>query len=113
MSQVTVLSGPERRRRWSEAERVAILAEAFAPGGIVADVARRFDLSTSVIYRWRKLSQVQPGSGFSPVMLSGPAWRGDGGLAEPAILVELGETRVSIGGSAPVALVTATLRALR
>jgi transposase len=67
MSQVTVLTGPERRRRWSEAERVAILAEAFAPGGVVADVARRFDLSTSVIYRWRKLSQVQPSAAFVSV----------------------------------------------
>ncbi len=113
MSQVTVLTGPERRRRWSEAERVSILAEAFSPGGVVADVARRFDLSTSVIYRWRKLSEVQPGSGFSPVVVSGSMRRPDRPLAEPAILIELGETRVSIGASAPPSLVTATLRALR
>ena len=113
MSQVIVLAGPERRRRWSEAERVSILAEAFSPGGVVADVARRFDLSTSVIYRWRKLSEVQPGSGFSPVVVSESMRRPDRPLAEPAILIELGETRVSIGASAPAALVTATLRALR
>lgn len=113
MSQVTVLTGPERRRRWSEAERVSILAEAFSPGGVVADVARRFDLSTSVIYRWRKLSEVRPGSGFSPVVVSEPMRRPDRPLAEPAILIELGETRVSIGASAPPSLVTATLRALR
>jgi hypothetical protein len=46
-------------------------------------------------------------------MLSSLARRGDGGLAGPAILVELGETRVSIGASASASLVTATLRALR
>ena len=30
MGQVTVFSGPERRRRWSEEQRVQILAEAFS-----------------------------------------------------------------------------------
>jgi len=38
MGQVTVFSGPERRRRWSDEERLSILAEAFAPGASVADV---------------------------------------------------------------------------
>ena len=38
MGQVTVFSGPERRRRWSEEERLQILAEAFAPGARVADI---------------------------------------------------------------------------
>jgi transposase len=35
MGQITVFSGPERRRRWSEEERVQILAEAFSPGACV------------------------------------------------------------------------------
>jgi transposase-like protein len=42
MRQITVMSGPERRRRWSDEERLEILAEAFAPGACVADVARQF-----------------------------------------------------------------------
>jgi transposase len=113
MSQVTVLTGPERRRRWSEAERTAILTEAFAPGGVVAEVARRFDLSTSVIYRWRKLSHCQAGPRFSQVVVAEATRRRDGGVPEPAILIELGETRISIGASAPAPLVMATLRALR
>ena len=33
MGQITVFSGPERRRRWSENERLEILAEAFSTGG--------------------------------------------------------------------------------
>jgi transposase len=113
MSQVTVLTGPERRRRWSEAERVAILAEAFAPDGVVAEVARRFDLSTSVIYRWRKLSCCQPRPGFSQVVVAEATRRRDGDAPEPAILVEVGQARISISASAPASLVTATLRALR
>lgn len=41
MGQITVFSGPERRRRWSDEERLEILKEAFAPGACVAEVARR------------------------------------------------------------------------
>ena len=34
---MTLLTGPERRRRWDDDVREQILAEAFSPGAIVAD----------------------------------------------------------------------------
>src|SRR5271157_1949306 len=43
MSRIEVLSGPERRRRWSAEEKRSIVAEAFAPGGSVCAVAGRRD----------------------------------------------------------------------
>ena len=112
MGQITVLSGPERRRKWSLAEREAILAEAFSPGGVVADVARRFDVSTSVIYRWRQACRDKAPAAFAPVVLAGPPSGQEAG-AKTAILVELGQIRVSISASAPAGLVTVTLRALK
>ena len=69
--QVDVLSGPERRRRWSEDQKRAIVAAAFAPGAVVTEVARRADLCTSLIYRWRR----EFGSGrreFSEVIVGPP-----------------------------------------
>jgi len=54
MDQVTVFSGPERRRRWSEEERLQILSEAFAPGACVAEVCCRHDISSALIYTWRR-----------------------------------------------------------
>src|SRR3546814_8529219 len=57
MSHVTVLSGPERRRRWSDADKLRIVEAAFAPGACVADVARRFDVSTGLIYTWRRRAE--------------------------------------------------------
>ena len=54
MGQVTVFSGPERRRRWSDEERLQILSEAFAPGACVAEVCRRHDISSALIYTWRR-----------------------------------------------------------
>lgn len=40
-----ILVGPERRRRWSVAEKLRIVREAFAPGAHVSDVALRRDVS--------------------------------------------------------------------
>ena len=42
------------RRRWSDAEKLEILAEAFRPGVRVCDVIARREVSSSLIYTWRK-----------------------------------------------------------
>jgi transposase len=51
---VEVLRGPERRRRWPNERKIAIVAETLEPGIVVADVARRHDLSPSQLYGWLK-----------------------------------------------------------
>ena len=114
MGQITVFSGPERRRRWSENERLEILAEAFSPGACVVQVARRHDVSTALIYTWRrKLCQPVPEPGFAEAVVVA----GDGAEPpniSPAIVVELARgSRVSIFASAAPALAAAILKALR
>jgi transposase len=115
MVQVSVLMGPERRRRWSEGQKLELLAQAFGPGGSPAETARRADICTSLLYRWRRASRaVAEPMGFSPAVLTqapdAPPSRTDG----PAVLVELpSAARVSVMVGAPAALVTAVLRALR
>ena len=54
MSTVTVLSGPERRRRWSLAEKARIVDESLAPEACVAEVARRHDIHPNLLHLWRK-----------------------------------------------------------
>ncbi len=111
MTQMTVLTGPERRRRWSAAERSAILSAAFAPGAVVTEVARQFDISTSLLYRWRR--DLMAGNSFAPVVISHPPAQDPAETMPFAIVVELGEVRVNIAGLASAPLVAATLRALR
>ena len=41
MGQVHVLTGPVRRRIWLPEEKAALVGAAFAPGAVVAEVARR------------------------------------------------------------------------
>ena len=54
MTAVTVLSGPERRRRWSTAEKLRIVEESLAPGASVAEVGRRYDVHRNLVTLWRR-----------------------------------------------------------
>ena len=44
-----------RRRRWSEAQKRQIVAEAHEPGVSVLMVAQRYNLNANQIFRWRRL----------------------------------------------------------
>lgn len=120
MGQIAVYSGVERRRRWTDAERLEILSEAFAPGAIIARVARRHDVSTGQIYTWRRKLWGRPltesdasALTFSEaVLVDDPASAPSS--AAPAIVIDLEPgKRVSIFASASPALAAATLKALR
>ena len=117
MSRVEVITGPMRRRRWSEEQKQSIVAESFAPGGSVSEVARRADICPAQIYRWRQELRAAV-QGFAPVLI-GPAELSpvsmpvDAPSGEPVIEVELADRmRVRIPNSASVKLVTAVLSAL-
>ena len=137
MAQVHVLTGPERRRRFSDAEKRAMVAAAFAPGAVVSEVARQADVCPSLIYRWRR--ELGPGSGgFAEVVLtpaavatvgesdghhrpaclpisrSGEAARpADAGATTGSIEVEVaGGSRVRIPASTPAELASAVIAAL-
>ena len=68
MSHLTVLTGPERRRRWGDEDKCRILAAAFAPGATVAAVARQYDVATSLIYKWRRALRARQ-DGFAEVVV--------------------------------------------
>lgn len=110
MSQITLLTGPERRRRWCEADKLMILTEAFAPGACVREVARRHDISTGLIYTWRRGRMRSSDPAFVEAVMTREAYPPAGA----SILVELARGgRISIASSAPPALAVAVLRALR
>jgi transposase len=51
-----VLSGPERRRRRTPAEKLAIVAETYEPGVTVSLVARRHGIAPNQLFLWRRLA---------------------------------------------------------
>jgi len=119
MSQITLLTGPERRRRWPEEERQKIVRAAFGPGASVAAVARQYDVATSLIYKWRQqsLPATSGETSFAPAVVVDESARlpDKVGLDDrTSINVTLPDgTRVGIGATASASLVSATLRALR
>lgn len=67
MSTVTVLTSPERRRRWSMAEKSQIVEESLQPGATVTAVARRHDVHPNLLHHWRR--QVREAAGRRPSFL--------------------------------------------
>ncbi len=121
MSRMTLLAGGERRRRWSDKDRVRILAAIAEPGAVVADVARRDDVCTSLVYKWRRAARRDRDAaacGFSPVIIETappapstlpPAQGCGSGVVE----VDMKGVRVRIGADAPSVVIAAALKALR
>ena len=50
--------GAERRRRWSTAEKLAMVRETYEPGMTVSLVARRCGVNPNQLFHWRKLERV-------------------------------------------------------
>ena len=115
MGQASLIIGRERRRRFTEDQKFDLLTAAFGPGGNVAEVARRADVCTSVLYRWRQIHLAAQTPAFVPAIVSDDGQAaGSCSVLEAAITVELRPaTTVRISMTAPAALVEATLRALR
>ena len=49
-----VISAGGGRRRWSEDVKSRIVAESFAPGAMVTEVARRHDVRAQQVHAWRR-----------------------------------------------------------
>src|ERR1700757_1462682 len=54
---VDIQVGAGRRRRWSEEGKGRIVAESYAPGAVVSEVARRHGISPQHLFVWRKAAR--------------------------------------------------------
>ena len=112
MSQVQVITGQERRRRWNDERKRALVAEAFAPGAVVLDVARRADVSASLLYRWRREFGTAS-KGFAEVIVAPLAPASPGAVEVGVIEIEFGDrSRVRIPATVSAELASAIVRAL-
>lgn len=123
------LARAERRRRWHPQQKLAIVQESLADGSGPSAVARRYGISTGLLYTWRKQLLTAATEGFVPCEIvdappvvstpmlprpsdpTGPA--SDPVAASGAIDIELpGGARVRIGGTADAATLRLVLDAL-
>ena len=54
----TVLGRVERRRRFSVEQKLAVVAEASAPGANISEIARRHEVLPAQVFKWRRLAEL-------------------------------------------------------
>ena len=114
MTAVTVLSGPERRRRWRAVEKARIVEESLSAGATVAAVAQRHTVHPNLLNHWRRQAKRAAAAGglkLLPVTVSGSI--GTPGRAAGSIEIELGDAvRVRVDAAVDEAALGRVLRAL-
>jgi transposase len=78
---VDIRVGVERRRRWGREDKLRIVGESLAPNAVVTAVARRHEISTGLLYTWRRQALAGLLQGFAPVQIAP-----DAGTPEPLTL---------------------------
>jgi transposase len=122
---IEVLTGPGRRRQWSDNDKARIVAESAEPGAVVTEVARRWQVSPQQVFDWRRQARkaleataapTEPA--FVPVVPVVPEQPGPPAAAMPArptasIEVKLAGAVLRVVPGTDVDLLTAVLRAIR
>jgi transposase len=125
VSKVSVLSGPERRRRWTPAEKRRIVEDSLAPYASVIEVARQHDVHPNLLTVWRR--QARTGSlgavkvprqesevEFAAVSVAPeqPAWTARAGTGGTIEIAFASGVQLRITGAVDPATLTAAVAAL-
>jgi transposase len=132
---IEVITGSERRRKWSAEEKSEIVAESLAEGAVVSEVARRHGLSPQQLFGWRArlraavkglalssdatpafvpaIVENEPPSSAVPALPAAVMAMGAAGVAPASIEIALGGVIVRVRGEADPRALTAVLKALR
>jgi transposase len=112
-----------RRRRWSEDEKLKIVFESLQSAGQMTATARRYGISRSQLYLWRRAFRatqaetVEPQSGFVPATIMAEPPSAAAELAAPVdpgrIEIDFSNgARMRVTGAIDGATLAAALRAL-
>jgi transposase len=120
---IEVLTGPGRRRKWSDDDKARIVAETLEPGAVVTEVARRRHVSPQQVFDWRRQARVASAVAAAPSVPTfvpdTPATVPEAGVSTtparpaPQIGVKLAGAVLRIPPGTDVDLLTAVLRAIR
>ena len=122
---IEVLTGPGRRRRWSDEAKARAVAETLRPG---AEVARRWQICPQQLFGWRRQRLRDGGAhrtaaaadalhpAFVPLVMDTPPSPTPAPASEaasPAIEVRLAGAVVRVASGIDAGLLTTVLRAVR
>jgi transposase len=104
---VEVLTGPGRRRRWSEEAKARIVAETLEPGAVIAEVARRWQVCSQQVFTWRREMRHSAPPSFVPIVAPQES------TPSPCIEIQVAGALVRVLPDTDPALLVMVLRALR
>jgi transposase len=108
LRRIEVITGTGCRRRWDAETKARLVAESFEPGCSVSEVARRHDISASLLFLWRRQareatknteSTVRGGPAFVPVVVVDDVPAAEVANETCLIEVDVGDVRIRIKGS--------------
>lgn len=115
------MAGPTGRRSWSEAVKAQIVAESFAPGARVVDVARRHGMAPQQVTAWRRDARkgrlalpVDAAAPFAALVVDEPLAAAPAPSLPPGMIeIEAGGVVVRLAADAPAVRVAEIAAALR
>ena len=129
---IELITGRERRRRWTGAEKAAIVTESLQPGTNISALARRHGVNRGLLQTWRRTAvreAANRGELFVPVRLDAAVssvdamQAGEAGSAAPTISaakpevgtleVQSGDLRVRFSGPVDAAALRLVLTHVR
>ena len=120
---VEIQVGAGRRRRWGDKAKGQIVAESYAPGAVVSEVARRHDISPQHLFAWRKAARAgvlslpaDEAPLFVPVVTEprGAGPRTEAAMRSPTtITIEIGGAVVRAAAGVDLAWLRDVLRVVR
>jgi transposase len=120
---IEVLTGPGRRRQWSDDDKARIVAESAEPGAVVTEVARRWQVSPQQVFDWRRQARKALEAAATPtepafvpvVPVAAPEVAAATAPARPTASVEvrLSGAVLRVAPGTDIDLLTTVLRAVR
>ena len=112
---IEVLTGTPRRRRWSPAEKAAIVSESLAPGAVTSEIALRYGVHRNQLYGWRRELRSAAsadigvvGSDFVPIVAENRM-----GSGAAAIEIEIGGAILRVGPGVDLAILGEVIALLK
>ncbi len=118
---IEIRTGVGRRRRWSEEEKGRIVAESYAAGAVVSEIARRYEITPQHLFAWRKAARTgrlalpgEAASMFVPVVTAEDSSAMAGRPGESRLIkIEIASAVVYVERGVDLGFLTAVLRAVK
>ena len=115
---IELISGRRRRRSWSTEEKARILAESFAEGANISEVARQYGINRGLLFTWRRQVNATiagPQPAFVPIVeiAANPSPEPISSPQTGVIELRIADVHLVLSGAVDAATLRVVLSALR